>query len=506
MKIKRKPLFVLCACLLLLSLSGLAQPVPPDAATRAQAIQMGTNQNKMILLLVSNTNGCIGCIELEDITLPSTNPPVRQFLAESFIYWSCGPQEHCTEFQLYTGTGTFGLPWFCLIDPYNPQTNTVSASGFSTPSSFYSWLRRGLLMGTAPIITNLANGQTITTSNIVVQGRSLSTNVPIAKVFYQLNNNPWGSSNAASGGLNWSAPLVASQVVQGQNVFRVYAVDSTSTRSRTNVLSFVYTPNGPSDTLAPNLEIASHSNLQQVAASAITLSGMASDGGRGDSGIASVTVNGSQAANDTAVGSAVANWSRVVTLLAGTNRFTVLARNTLGNAVTNVIRVISDTVRPTLAITSPKPGQKVNAVMAATGTASDNAQVAVKYQLNSNAWAVATGTTNWSAAMSLLKGTNVLRAYAQDMAGNTSTTNIVSFVSTNNFQMDLSFGSAHPLIGTGLDLYLQVTPGLNCRIESSTNLVFWTMLTNFVGTNVPVHFRDSAAPNYSRRFYRAVSP
>jgi hypothetical protein len=167
----------------------------------------------------------------------------------------------------------------------------------------------------------------------------------------------------------------------------------------------------------------------------------------------------------------------------------------------------ADVTRPTNAIISPKPGQKVNAVVTATGTASDNAQVAaVKYQLNSNAWAVATGTTSWSAAMSLLKGTNVLRAYALDASGNKSTTNIVTFVSTNDFQMNLSVGSAHPLTGSGLDLYLQVTPGLNCRIESSTDLVFWATLTNFVGTNVPMHFSDPAAPNYDRRFYRVVSP
>jgi hypothetical protein len=205
-------------------------------------------------------------------------------------------------------------------------------------------------------------------------------------------------------------------------------------------------------------------------------------------------------------GYAFTNWVISTNWVGGTTTNNATVQFMMQSNLTLQVNFV-DVTRPTNAITSPKPGQKVNAVITATGTASDNAQVAaVKYQLNSNAWAVATGTTSWSAAMSLLEGTNVLRAYALDATGNRSTTNSVTFVSTNAFQMNLSFGSAHPLTGTGLDLCLQATPGLNCRIESSTDLVFWITFTNFVGTNVPVHFRDSAAPNYNRRFYRAVSP
>jgi outer membrane protein assembly factor BamB len=306
-------------------------------------------------------------------------------------------------------------------------------------------------------------------------------NVQVSNVWCQANNEVWGAATLGSGGTNWAFDVA---LVRGTNTVRACAEDAAGNRSLTNSVSFVYVVTD---------------RLSVVAAGKGTISPNYSNAWLEIGRQYSMTAKASS-------GYAFTNW--------------VISTNWAGGVATNKATVqfmmqsnltlqvnFADVTRPTIAITSPKPGQKVNAVLTATGTASDNAQVAaVKYQLNSNAWAVATGTTSWSAAMSLLKGTNVLRAYALDASGNKSTTNSVTFVCTNDFQMSLSVGSAQPLTGTGLDLYLQVTPGLNCRIESSTDLVFWTTFTNFVGTNVPMHFGDPAAPNYTRRFYRAVSP
>jgi outer membrane protein assembly factor BamB len=306
-------------------------------------------------------------------------------------------------------------------------------------------------------------------------------NVQVSNVWCQANNGVWGAATLGTGRTNWAIDVA---LVRSTNTARAYAEDAAGNRSLTNSVSFVYV-------MADRLSV--------VATGKGTISPNYSNAWLEIGRQYSMTAKASS-------GYAFTNW--------------VISTNWVGGVATNNATVqfmmqsnltlqvnFADVTRPTIAITSPKPGQKVNAVMTATGTASDNAQVAaVKYQLNSNAWAVATGTTSWSAAMSLLKGTNVLRAYALDASGNKSTTNLVTFVSTNDFQMSLSVGSAQPLTGAGLDLYLQVTPGLNCRIESSTDLVFWTTFTNFVGTNVPMHFGDPAAPNYDRRFYRAVSP
>jgi len=48
--------------------------------------------------------------------------------------------------------------------------------------------------------------------------------------------------------------------------------------------------------------------------------------------------------------------------------------------------------------------------------------------------------------------------------------------------------------------------GLTYTIESSTNLSFWTTLTSFVATNLPMDVVDLTATNFPARFYRAVSP
>jgi uncharacterized repeat protein (TIGR01451 family) len=70
----------------------------------------------------------------------------------------------------------------------------------------------------------------------------------------------------------------------------------------------------------------------------------------------------------------------------------------------------------------------------------------------------------------------------------------------------LSFGSAQPLSGNGLDLALEGFAGITYRIESSTNLHDWATLTSVLSTNALTRFRDPSALNQGARFYRAVVP
>jgi Glucodextranase, domain B/Beta-propeller repeat len=86
-----------------------------------------------------------------------------------------------------------------------------------------------------------------------------------------------------------------------------------------------------SDTTGPALVITSHTDNQTTTSSPITLSGTASDGGFGDTGISSVTVNGISASGGTASGSGTANWSQSVTLSPGPNLITVVAKDASPN-------------------------------------------------------------------------------------------------------------------------------------------------------------------------------
>jgi len=94
-------------------------------------------------------------------------------------------------------------------------------------------------------------------------------------------------------------------------------------------------------TNAPSLNITSHANGATVASSPILLFGTATDAGHGGSGISSVIVDGVRANNDTAVGTAIANWTRTLNLNVGINMITVVARdNSVSHtAATNVVTI-----------------------------------------------------------------------------------------------------------------------------------------------------------------------
>jgi uncharacterized repeat protein (TIGR01451 family) len=104
----------------------------------------------------------------------------------------------------------------------------------------------------------------------------------------------------------------------------------------------------PGDTTPPTLQVTSHSHGQHVSASPITVSGTATDSGKGGNGIQQVTVNGVRAANDTASGNGTANWSRSVALSPGANTITVVAydNSTAHNSTTNTFTVYYDVTRP----------------------------------------------------------------------------------------------------------------------------------------------------------------
>ena len=93
------------------------------------------------------------------------------------------------------------------------------------------------------------------------------------------------------------------------------------------------------DTMVPTLVISSPINGQTFTSSPITVSGTASDSGRGDSGIISVTVNATRASSDTASGSDTASWFSSVSLSSGANTLTVVATDSANNPVTSSIIV-----------------------------------------------------------------------------------------------------------------------------------------------------------------------
>ena len=139
-----------------------------------------------------------------------------------------------------------------------------------------------------------------------------------------------------------------------------------------------------------------------------------------------------RANNDTANGEETVNWNCTLHLNPGTNKVTVVAKDGSGNSATNRIRIILDTSQPTITVTAPSGSQRWgNAVFTVKGTAKDNMRVAgVLCQTNGVCGLAMTGNgwTNWALDVALVPGTNVVKAYAVDGAGNQSTTSSVSLV------------------------------------------------------------------------------
>jgi hypothetical protein len=329
-------------------------------------------------------------------------------------------------------------------------------------------------------ITNLVAGQRVSDGGFIVKGAA-ADNWQINSVMCQLNGDVW--TNAA-GTNNWSLPV---NLVPGTNRLAAYATDSIGNRSSTNTWSFQFVV----------------TNQLGVRASGLgTISPNYSNAWLEIGRNYSITAKH-------ATGFMVTNWTISTNWIAGvkTNKATV--QFMMASNLTLQVN-FADTNRPTLTISSPTAGRRMtNALANLIGTASDNWKVTgVWYQLNGSPWDLVCSTnnfTNWTKTVTLLAGTNTLKAYAQDLGGNFSLTNSLSVFSTNAFRLQLTFSNA-PVKPDGLVFNLQMSPGLNGRILVSTNLIDWSAFANFAGTNSTLTFRDPAVTNHNHRFYRAVIP
>ena len=333
-------------------------------------------------------------------------------------------------------------------------------------------------------VTNLTAGQRVSNAVFTVKGTA-GDNWQVSNVLCQVNGGGWNSATNINNWTNWAAGVA---LVPGTNAVQAYALDTTGNLSPTSSVSFQYV-------------VTNQLGVRAVGLGTINpnYSNAWLEIGRNYS-IAASPANGFIATNWTIS----TNWLGGVKTNNATVQFMMTSNLTL-------LVTFADVTKPTLTVSSPTAGQHMtNALASLNGTASDNWQVAgVWCQLNSNAWMLVTTTntyTNWSQTLTLVTGTNTIKAYAVDLGGNFSATNTLSVISSNTFQLQLKFTAALPLTSTGLNFSLLVSSNLNGHIQVSTNLLNWLTLTNFAGTNPTLNFRDPAATNSDRRFYRAVIP
>lgn len=333
-------------------------------------------------------------------------------------------------------------------------------------------------------ITNLSAGQRWSNAVFTIQGNA-SDNVQVSNVWVQLNGGSWFGATSANLWTNWSATL---NLAAGTNTVAAFAVDTSGNLSTTNQVSFdfVVTNQLSVRTLGLGTISPNYSNAWLEV-------------GR------TYSITSTPAANFTAINwVASTNWAVGVTNSGSVLQFIMASNLTLQ-------ATFFDLLKPTNTITAPTAGQHLtNALATVLGTTKDNWLISGVYcQLNNGGWNLSSttnGWTNWTARLRLTVGTNTIKAFAVDGSGNFSTTNSVNVVSSNTFKLQLVFTNTTPLKTNGLNFQLQLSTGLNGQIQYSTNLQNWLLLTNFVGTNASLNFRDAAATNSARRYYRAVIP
>ena len=381
-----------------------------------------------------------------------------------------------TGFMFTNWTGGTGLPLAVLTNgttvQFLMQSNLILQANFIDTSK------------PTLSITNLTSGQRVSNATFTVKGTT-SDNWMVSNVWCQINGLGWNSATNINNWTNWAA---GATLVPGTNVVQAYAVDTSGNVSTTSSVSFQFVVTNQLGvralglgTISPNysnawLEIGRNYNMAATPGSGFVFT----------------------------------NWVISTNWLGGTMTNNATVQFMMQSNLTLQVSFV-DVTKPTLTIIAPTSGQHMaNALATVVGTASDNWKVAgVWYSLNGGTWnqpATTNNWTNWTTTVELQNATNTLKAYALDLGGNFSTTNPVSFVSSNAFMLQLAFTTVQPLATNGLNFVLQVSTGLNGRIQVSTDLLDWVTLTNFVGTNATLDFLDPAATNFNNRFYRAVIP
>ena len=258
-----------------------------------------------------------------------------------------------------------------------------------------------------PVLTITAPtaNQRWSNSLFTVAGK-VTDNGPVAGVSYKLNGADWATAETANGWSNWTAGVT---LTPGTNTLLAFATDAAGNRSLTNTVKFIYVLTAP---------------LELVVVGKGTVAG-ATNGQRLEIGksIALTTTPGA--------GHVLTNW------LVQVNGDTILSSNKAVPFVMQSNLVLTatfvDVTKPVLTITAPVAGQRwSNEVFTAAGKVTDNGPVAgVSYQLNGGDWSPAqsaNGWSNWTATLNLAPGTNTLRAFATDAAGNRSATNSQSVI------------------------------------------------------------------------------
>jgi len=373
-----------------------------------------------------------------------------------------------TGFAYLTFAVSPGTQYHIALDGYNGQSGNAAFifkfSKDTTPPTVK--------------ITSPQSGADVTNSTVLVEGTA-SDNVAVSAVYYQLENakgtNAW---QLATGTNAWSA--IVTNLIPGPNTVRAEAYDTSTNVSKTVscVLNYVI-PIPLSLTIIGEGTVSGATNGKLLdlgypyTLTALAASGFHFQGWTGDLSTNTATLHFSMTSN------------------------------------LNVTATFVDVEKPTLSITAPVARERwSNSVFNVTGKANDNVGVAtVWFQINTEAWTTnvisTNGWTNWNTNVTLTAGTNTIKAYAVDAAGNISLTNRVSFIYVLSAPLTVrtnGLGAIHPSYNNVL---LEISNSYTMTATAASGYVFsnWTANTGAMVTNGPIlKFTMESNLNFTANF------
>ena len=342
-------------------------------------------------------------------------------------------------------------------------------------------------------ITNLTGGERVIGMAFALGGRSAGM-VAVSNVWVQLNGGSWMAANGAG---FWSLPVTFNP---GTNSISFYAMDRDGQVSFTNNLKMdcVVTNQltlqlGGLGTITPNYSNAWLEVGRNYTMTAVPAAGFAFTDWRvvhentliiqylQNNNVVTVTQQVPQVVgvvtNKPTLSFAMPSMGYSTPPIAFTNNGTAYVPLSLSTN-TGFQAEFTDVQRPALSVTAPVNGQRwSNSVFTIQGKASDNWAVAnVQYQVNGAGWNPATGTNNWSAGITLTPGTNVIQAFATDLAGNCSPTNTVNLDYVVVSQLQLSLYGAGTITPNYSNAWLEVGRNYSMTAAPATGWDFenWT--------------------------------
>ncbi|MCX8097296.1 MAG: Ig-like domain-containing protein [Spirochaetes bacterium] len=267
------------------------------------------------------------------------------------------------------------------------------------------------------------------------------------------------------------------------------------------------------DTNRPTITITSPANNSTNTTSNITISGTASDtNGSGNTGVKEVFIRVGTSGSFYKV-TGTTNWSTNITLSDGSYTIQAYAVDNANNtSVTQSVTFVIDATKPTVTISSPANNSTVPSGFSVSGTANDagTGLKAVYLRVGtSGAFGQVSGTSSWSTNLNITtSGLYTIQVYAEDNAGNVSSTNSINITVDINFPV-VEIGSpgtnssivltnvtSLAVSGTALNtatvFYRLGTTGI-FSIASGTSSWSTPSLTLTSGTNIVQVFATNAA-------------